>query len=127
MTKCESARQAIVRGGALSPECERHLFICPRCQKLARAERILGLLSERFRQANVIVPDDFVRRVMGRVIAGRRLPAALTRWVAAAVLALSFAAGFAYATLAQRAQQVDETATGALAVSTATNLTPLGF
>ncbi len=95
MKQCRKVSDAISQRMPLSAEVGRHLFTCFTCQKFVRAVQVLGLLSE-FRQPSVVVPKDFVERVMNGLTKEEEskngsVMTAL-RW-AAAILIISMAVG----------------------------------
>ena len=63
MKDCRRIRKAVAQNWPLPAELEQHLFACPACRRLVRAEQILDRLHE-FRQAPASVSPEFIERVM---------------------------------------------------------------
>ena len=109
MKDCRRVRKPVSQNSPLPAELEQHLFACPDCRRLVRAQQILGLLDE-FRQVPASVSHDFVERVMSG-LAGREeeQPKAwfgleVMRW--AAVLMFSMAAGYGFSISEDAAKSV---------------------
>ena len=98
MKNCRRIRKAVSQNSPLPAELEQHLFACPACRRLVRAQQILGLLHE-FRQVPASVSPEFVERVMSGLAQREEKPKArfgleVMRW--AAVLVFSMAAGYGF-------------------------------
>ena len=97
MNPCRPVRRALAAGGSLPPETEQHLFVCSRCRRRARAERVgreldaIGPVGV----AETAVPADFVARVMRGLPRRRAGVPAAWKW-AAALAVFSAAAGYGY-------------------------------
>jgi anti-sigma factor RsiW len=110
MKDCRRIRKAISQKSPLPAELEQHLFACPACRRLVRAEQIVGLLRE-FRQVPASVSPEFVERVMGGLAEREeeqpraRFGLEVMRW--AAVLMFSMAAGYGFSVSADAAKSVE--------------------
>jgi predicted anti-sigma-YlaC factor YlaD len=94
---CRPVSRALAAGGSLPPEAEQHLFVCPRCRRRARSERVGREIDAIGAPAvpEAAVPADFAARVM-RGLPRRRggVPPAW-KW-AAALAVFSAAVGYGY-------------------------------
>lgn len=112
MNQCREGRRNISKGIPFSMELERHLFSCSACRRFARAEQILGLLSE-FRQPLAVVPEDFVERVMSGLTTKGEPKSSFAlmalRW-AAAILIFSMAAGYGFSISEDNSKSMQEVA-----------------
>ena len=110
MKSCRRIRKAVSQNSPLPTELEQHLFACPACRRLVRAEQILGLLDE-FRQAPASVSPEFVERVIsGLAEREEEKPKGwfgleVMRW--AAVLMFSMAAGYGFSVSEDAAKSVE--------------------
>ena len=99
MKNCRRIRKAVSQNSPLPAELEQHLFACPACRRLVRAQQILGLMHE-FRQVPASVSPEFVERVMSGLAEREeekpkaRFGLEVMRW--AAVLVFSMAAGYGF-------------------------------
>ena len=113
MKDCRRIRKAVAQNSPLPAESERHLFACPACRRLVRAQQIMGLLHE-VRQAPASVSPEFVERVMnGLREREEEQPKAwfgleIMRW--AAVLMFSMAVGYGFYVSEDAAKSVEWTA-----------------
>ena len=130
MKNCRRIRKAVSQNSPLPAELEQHLFACPTCRRLVRAEQILGLLQE-FRQVPASVSPEFVERVMSGL--GEReegQPKAwfgveIMRW--AAVLMFSMAAGYGFSVSVDAAKSVEWAASLTVVPSPITSIDILRF
>src|SRR5262249_5696163 len=98
MKNCRRIRKAVSQNSPLPAELEPHLFPCPACLRLVRAQQILGLMHE-FRQVPASASPEFVERVMSGLAQREEKPKVrfgleVMRW--AAVLVFSMAAGYGF-------------------------------
>ena len=99
MKDCRRIRKAVAQNSLLLAELEQHLFACPACRRLVRAQQILGLMHE-FRQVPASASPEFVERVMSGLAEREeekpkaRFGLEVMRW--AAVLVFSMAAGYGF-------------------------------
>jgi anti-sigma factor RsiW len=113
MKDCGRIRKAVSQNSPLPAELEQHLFACPACRRLVRADQILGLLDE-FRQVPASVSPEFVEGVMnGLREREEEQPKAwfgleVMRW--AAVLMFSMAVGYGFSVSEDAAKSVEWTA-----------------
>jgi anti-sigma factor RsiW len=113
MKNCRRIRKAVSQNSPVPAELEQHLFACPACRRLVRAQQILGLLDE-FRQVPAAVSSVFVKRVMsGLAEREKEKPKAwfgleVMRW--AAVLMFSMAAGYGFSVSEDAAKSIEWTA-----------------
>jgi anti-sigma factor RsiW len=125
MKNCRRIRKAVAQNSPLPAELEQHLFACPACRRLVRAEHILGLLQE-FRQVPASVSPEFVERVMNGLAEGdEERPKAwfgleVMRWVA--VLMFSMAAGYGFSISENAAKSVEWAASLTIAPSPITSI-----
>ncbi|HET7451611.1 MAG TPA: hypothetical protein VFL12_02635 [Thermoanaerobaculia bacterium] len=99
MNPCRRISEVIAGGGALGPDAEQHLFVCPRCRRRARSGRVDREIAAFGRPpaSDAPVPPDFVARVMRGLPPRRALAAVPVVWKWAAALAVfSAAAGYGY-------------------------------
>jgi anti-sigma factor RsiW len=130
MKDCRRIRKAISQNSPLSAELEQHLFACPDCRRLVRAEQILDRLHE-FRQAPASVSPEFVDRVMSDLAereeqqprAGFGLE--VMRW--AAVLMFSTAVGYGFSISKDAAKSVEWAASLTVVPSPITSIEIFGF
>jgi anti-sigma factor RsiW len=120
MKNCRRVRKAVSQNSPLPAELEQHLFACPACRRLVKAQQILGRLHE-FRQVPASVSPEFVERVMSG-LAGREkeqpkawLGLQVMRW--AAVLMFSMAVGYGFSVSEDAAKSVEWTASLTVAPS----------
>ena len=110
MKDCRRIRKAVAQNSPLPAESERHLFVCPACRRLVRAQQIMGLLHE-VRQAPASVSPEFVERVMSGLAEREeekpksRFGLEVMRW--AAVLMFSIAAGYGFSVSENAAKSVE--------------------
>ena len=130
MKDCRKIRKAVSQNSPLPTELEQHLFACPACRRLVRAQQILGLLDE-FRQVPASISPEFVERVMSG-LAGREKeqPKAwfgleVMRW--AAVLMFSIAAGYGFSVSKNAARSIEWAASLTVAPSPITSIDIFGF
>jgi anti-sigma factor RsiW len=109
MKSCRRIRKAVAQNSPLPAELKQHLFTCPACRRLVKAQQILGQLHE-FRQVSGSVSPEFVERVMsGLAEREEERPKAwfgleVMRW--AAVLMFSMAAGYGFSISEDAAKSV---------------------
>jgi anti-sigma factor RsiW len=114
MKDCRRIRKAVSQNSPLPAELEQHLFACPACRRLVKAQQILGQLHK-FRQVPASVSPEFVERVMsGLAEREEEQPKAwfgleVTRW--AAVLMFSMAVGYGFSVSVDAAKSVEWAAT----------------
>src|SRR5262245_38591704 len=125
MKDCGKTSKSVSQKSPLPSELEQHLFACPACRRLVRAEQILGLLDE-FRQAPASVSPEFVERVIsGLAEREEEKPKGwfgleVMRW--AAVLMFSMAAGYGFSVSADAAKSVEWAASLTVAPSPITSI-----
>jgi anti-sigma factor RsiW len=128
MKDCRRIRKTISQTQPLPAELEQHLFTCPACRRLVKAQQILGLLDE-FRQMPASVSPEFVERVMSGV-AGKE-PAQQRAWFDlqvmrwAAVLMFSMAAGYGFAVSQDAAKSIEWVASLTVEASPITSIETL--
>jgi hypothetical protein len=128
MKDCRNVRKAVSQNSPLPAELEQHLFACPACRRLVRAQQILGLLRE-FRQVPGSVSREFVERVMSG-LAGReeqsraRLGLEVMRW--AAVLMFSMAVGYGFS-VSDAAKSIEWAASLTVVPNPITSIEIFGF
>jgi hypothetical protein len=138
MKDCRRIRKAVSQNSPFPAELEQHLFACPPCRRLVRAQQILGLLHE-FRQVPVSVSPEFVERVMSG-LAGREKEQQtgrekeqqkgwsgpqLMRW--AAVLMFSMAVGCGFSVSEDAAESVEWAASLTVVPRPITSIETFGF
>jgi anti-sigma factor RsiW len=110
MKDCRRIRKAVSQNSPLPAELGQHLFACPACRRLVRAEQILGRLHE-FRQVSASVSPEFVERVMSGLAEREekqtkaRFGLEVMRW--AAVLMFSMAVGYGFSVSEDAAKSVE--------------------
>ena len=120
MKDCRRIRKAVAQNSPLPAELEQHLFACPACRRLVKAQQILGQLHE-FRQVPASVSPEFVERVMnGLREREEEQPKAwfglqVMRW--AVVLMFSMAVGYGFSVSEDAAKSVEWTASLTVAPS----------
>jgi anti-sigma factor RsiW len=130
MKNCRRIRKAVSQNSPLPAELEQHLFACPACRRLVRAEQILGLLPE-FRRVPASVSPKFVERVMsGLAKREEEQPKAwfgleVMRW--AAVLMFSMAAGYGFSVSEDAAKSLEWAASLTVVPSPITSIETFGF
>jgi len=129
MKNCRRIRKAVSQNSPLPAELEQHLFACPACRRLVRAQQILGLLHE-FRQVPASVSPEFVERVMSGLAQREEKPKArfgleVMRW--AAVLVFSMAAGYGFSVSEDAAKSVEWTASLTVVPSPITSIEIFGL
>jgi anti-sigma factor RsiW len=130
MKDCRRIRKAVYQNSPLPAELEQHLFACPACRRLVRAQQILGLLRE-FRQVPASVSPQFVERVMSGVAEREeeqpkpRFGLEVMRW--AAVLMFSMAAGYGFSVSEDAAKSVEWAASLTVVPSPITSIEIFGF
>src|SRR5215510_6876576 len=130
MKNCRRIRKAVSQNSPLPAELEQHLFACPACRRLVRAQQILGRLDE-FRQVPASVSSEFVERVMSGLAEREEeqpkawFGLAVMRW--AAVLTFSMAAGYGFSISEDAAKSVEWAASLTVVSSPTTSIDILGF
>ena len=109
MKNCRRIRKAVSQNSPLPAELEQHLFACPACRRLVRAQQILGLMHE-FRQVPASASPEFVERVMSSLAQREekrkaRFGLEVMRW--AAVLMFSMAAGYGFSVSEDAAKSIE--------------------
>ena len=130
MKNCRRIRKAVSQNSPLPAELEQHLFACPACRRLVRAEQILGRLHE-FRQVPASVSPEFVERVMTGLAEREEerskawFGVEIMRW--AAVLMFSMAAGYGFSASEGAAKSVEWAASLTVVPSPITSIDILRF
>src|SRR5262245_6267691 len=124
MKICRMIRKAVSQKSPLPAELEQHLFACPSCRRLVRAQQIMSLLHE-FRQVPASVSPEFVERVMTGLAEREEEPKArfgleVMRW--AAVLMFSIAAGYGFSVSENAAKSIEWAASLTVAPSPITSI-----
>jgi anti-sigma factor RsiW len=130
MKDCRRIHKVVSQNSPLPAELKEHLFACPACRRLVRAEQILGRLRE-FRQVPASVSPEFVERVMtGLAKREDEQPKAwvgleVMRW--AAVVIFSIAVGYGFSVSEDAARSVAWTASLTVVPSPVSSIEILGF